>query len=558
MKTAKKRNILVCLLALFTLCIIGAVFHTAQARQSSATGESYTLTYIMSEKTPSKSLDQYFSNMSTSTTVENYNTNGAAITFTSSTDKALVNIGTELGLEIGKTYIQSFKIRLEKDTNSSGNLAVHPYGIHLNYSERENNKNHLYFVNGQPMWITSAPDSFGSERTLTNTFTYDGTNNGNFVLQFNGASNSGTLYIWDLTLTEVQTQTVESGNKATAPEAPEKAGTDDINYVFDGWYNGETKWDFDTPVTEDLTLTAKFNEVDSVGVVKTMEVLLNGKITVRFGIYLTQATIDNIDNAGLNVTIGGTPQTLSANAATINDKGYYMFEVGIAAAQMTENIVLQVANGEKVGNAKTVTVRQYADYMLSASAGDSAKTALIKAMLDYGAYAQVLFGVNTDNLANAGIHAVGEDPVTKVTTIDAATTTTGNAAGATLNSQNLFLQDDCTLRLYYTLGDVSNYTAAVTYTDLGETEKTYNLQISYDDETSQYYIDIPHIPAPMLDTVYSVTIKNTADNTSATTSISALSYAATVLDSAEANVNQQNAMKALYLYNVAANAYFNK
>ena len=505
------------------------------------------MTYV-AENRPTQNYSEYYKlNNGTPNLVASDN-NSIAIGMTAVNDKAEIKIAdTELGLENGKTYSTTFTLWMENVTGATLNLAVHICELHESTKE-------------VVTWLSAGKYNETTPYKYKHEFTYNSaTYNNTFSLLIVTAQSAGTVHISDIVVTEVQTQQVENGNKATAPEAPEKAGTDDINYVFDGWYNGETKWDFDTPVTEDLTLTAKFNEVDSVGVVKTMEVLLNGKITVRFGVHLTQTTIDNIDNAGLNVTIGGTTQTLPANAATINDKGYYMFEVGIAAAQMTENIVLQVANGETVGNAKTVTVRQYADYMLSVSTGNEAKTALINAMLDYGAYAQVLFGVNTDNLANDGIHAVGEDPVTKVTTIDAATTTTGNAAGATLNSQNLFLQDDCTLRLYYTLGDVSNYTAAVTYTDFDGTAKAFNLKFSVDTgNTSQYYIDIPHIPAPMLDTVYSVTIKNTADNTSATTSISALSYAATVLDSAEANVNQQNAMKALYLYNVAANAYFNK
>ena len=41
-------------------------------------------------------------------------------------------------------------------------------------------------------------------------------------------------------------------DKASAPDTPVKSG-----YRFVGWYNGNAKWNFDTPVTENLTLTAK-------------------------------------------------------------------------------------------------------------------------------------------------------------------------------------------------------------------------------------------------------------------------------------------------------------
>ncbi len=57
-------------------------------------------------------------------------------------------------------------------------------------------------------------------------------------------------------------QTVEEGEKAVKPETdPTKESTAEFNYTFDGWYNGETKWDFENDtVTSDLELTAKFTE----------------------------------------------------------------------------------------------------------------------------------------------------------------------------------------------------------------------------------------------------------------------------------------------------------
>ena len=65
-------------------------------------------------------------------------------------------------------------------------------------------------------------------------------------------SNGGTQ------ITELQ---VESGAKVSRPEDPVKE-----HYVFDGWYNGDTEWVFETDtVEEDTTLTAKWTpEVYSV------------------------------------------------------------------------------------------------------------------------------------------------------------------------------------------------------------------------------------------------------------------------------------------------------
>jgi len=64
-----------------------------------------------------------------------------------------------------------------------------------------------------------------------------------YTVSFDGANGS-----------EVATETVEEGETLEEPTAPTKA-----YYTFDGWYNGETKWNFETDkVTANVTLTAKW------------------------------------------------------------------------------------------------------------------------------------------------------------------------------------------------------------------------------------------------------------------------------------------------------------
>lgn len=53
--------------------------------------------------------------------------------------------------------------------------------------------------------------------------------------------------------TEVQELNIKKGEKLTRPVAPTKEG-----YVFDNWYVGESLYNFDTPITEDITLEAKW------------------------------------------------------------------------------------------------------------------------------------------------------------------------------------------------------------------------------------------------------------------------------------------------------------
>ena len=54
--------------------------------------------------------------------------------------------------------------------------------------------------------------------------------------------------------TEIAPQQIKQGEKAVKPIDPEKT-----NYVFVGWFNGDTEWNFETmQVSNSITLTAKW------------------------------------------------------------------------------------------------------------------------------------------------------------------------------------------------------------------------------------------------------------------------------------------------------------
>ena len=94
---------------------------------------------------------------------------------------------------------------------------------------------------------------------------------------------------------EVTKQTVKEGEKASKPADLEKVG-----YVFLGWYVGEEAYDFDATVTADITLTAKFEEVELVYQISfgeydlfegdTLKVSIESNINVEF-----EYTLDNDD-----------------------------------------------------------------------------------------------------------------------------------------------------------------------------------------------------------------------------------------------------------------------
>lgn len=82
-----------------------------------------------------------------------------------------------------------------------------------------------------------------SDITLTASWTKEPVIKKNYTVTFNYG-------------TEIKTQTITEGEKATKPEHDPKKE----KHIFLGWYVGETLYDFDSPVTKDIVLLAKFKK----------------------------------------------------------------------------------------------------------------------------------------------------------------------------------------------------------------------------------------------------------------------------------------------------------
>ncbi len=89
----------------------------------------------------------------------------------------------------------------------------------------------------------------GDSYTVTEagTYTFTATSNA-------GMTTTKAVTIHSITFDSgVEKQLVVNGGTATKPADLEKDG-----YTFGGWYNGESEWDFETEVTQNITLTAKW------------------------------------------------------------------------------------------------------------------------------------------------------------------------------------------------------------------------------------------------------------------------------------------------------------
>ena len=137
-------------------------------------------------------------------------------------------------------------------------------------------------------------------------------------------------------------------DKASAPDTPVKSG-----YRFVGWYNGNAKWNFDTPVTENLTLTAKWEKIHT-----SVPSAPRYDVAVSDGAHGSVTVSPKSASKGSTVTVTVTPdkgyalETLAitdknGNALDLTDQGggQYTFtmpsgSVTVAATFMDDNTML--------------------------------------------------------------------------------------------------------------------------------------------------------------------------------------------------------------------------
>ena len=161
------------------------------------------------------------------------------------------------------------------------------------------------------------------DMTVDKVYTFDGWYNGDKKWDFETDTVQGDTTLvarfnesareYDVKFGEDATATkVAYGNKLTRPADPTKDMTVDKVYTFDGWYNGETKWNFDADTVKgDVTLVAKFTEtarkytvtITFVGLEKdevTLQVEYNG--TVDFSAYAEDGYNMTIKNGKTEIT----------------------------------------------------------------------------------------------------------------------------------------------------------------------------------------------------------------------------------------------------------------
>ena len=278
---------------------------------------------------------------------------------------------------------------------------------------------------------------------------------------------------------------------------------------------------------------------------------LNGTIWVNY--YMTiPEKIKNDETAYMEITKTGSaePQKIyvkDLEKVTYEGKQYYKItcDAGVPAKEMTEQVVAKFYCKGEVLTEMTFSIKDYAEYVQQTSNDEKLK-ALVTAMLQYGAYAQLHFEHNTGNLANAGL----DDYTSKLETVTAATLSEyvkddiQNNDQVKLKSVSLLLKAETTMRLFFELADGVNID-----------DVTFNGEPYTGERGGLYYVDITNIAAKNLDEDVVVYI-NVNGQSVGQVSYSPVRYCHSILTTSN-DADLVNAVKALYLYNQAANNYFN-
>lgn len=295
----------------------------------------------------------------------------------------------------------------------------------------------------------------------------------------------------------------------------------------------------------------KINGVKTAVPAKFSKASLNLKDSINVNLYVN---ILNDLESGAQVDFRAAGKESKTISGLNQNKEYddsYKVSYEMNAAEMTKPITAIISNLGEGNDSVTLTysIKEYADVAM-VGASESLQ-ALIKAMLNYGAYSQINFNKTEDELANAG-YAYTSSELDAVTAegITVAAPTFGTDNGVRVTDASLLLKSKTILRFYLDVAEGTDLTGATVTAD-GVTG------ISATIDEQKRYVQIEGIAAKDLDKVYTLTLSTGSGEKVVT--YSPLNYVKTVLgseyDFAE-YTNIRNVAKTLYLYNQAAKTYF--
>ena len=284
-------------------------------------------------------------------------------------------------------------------------------------------------------------------------------------------------------------------------------------------------------------------------------VTLGGDIGVNFFIDSNVAGVKDAETAVVKFAWDGGKYIKEVNLKdlTPDNNGIYKVTINVVAAQMAHTIeAVAFINGNMFYTVDMFSVQEYAEEVYANPEKYDTKgkpnqlKALAAALLNYGSEAQTVFAdalqVHPDradkNVGAADYSGVDADAVAAA--INGSSSDLNAVAaqlGAKYFTNSLIYLSKNTLRIYFT---PTSYPGEIPNADA----YAGNLSGYY------YYVDHADIKAAELDNQQTFNIAGTEFT------FSALDYVVSVIGSNSMTDTQKNLAKSLFLYNQAANAYF--
>jgi hypothetical protein len=249
----------------------------------------------------------------------------------------------------------------------------------------------------------------------------------------------------------------------------------------------------------------------------------------------------NDPTTAMRFVVNGVTMDVPLSQA-IKSGDQYKFTCPVSAKNMADNVNAQIVTSDgPVGDAKNLAVMTYCNYMIQYIT-DTKLVSQMKAMLNYGAAAQILFNHNTDNLANASL-IEADKTLADVDASAYAHSVSGSEAGIQVYNATLLLETETTARIYFKLTGSKTIDQFTFKVDGAVVQAKANGEL--------YYVEIPNIAAQHLDEMHTVSVGGL------TIRYGGLSYVNQVIKNpAYATAEMTEAAKALFAYNKMAETYF--
>ena len=278
---------------------------------------------------------------------------------------------------------------------------------------------------------------------------------------------------------------------------------------------------------------------------KTYSLSLNGLIEFNFYFELSDTLLQDTEAYALFILPDGRQQKQYVKDA-VHKNGKYGFTCGLYAKEMTQDVFIQIINGKGEHTQKyAYAIEDYVNYVLnSSSAAYLNVKPLIKAMMNYGGYAQDECSAYVDDKAYKNVKAEFEDEMNLIDASDFseyAFKQISTDYNISPRSLSLILEEATTLRFYIKVADESKVSSAIV--------KVNGITTSLGKNNKGYYVDVPAIKSNKLDEIYTIQINGLEVQCSALSYMySFLRYSTNEVDTAVA--------KALYIYYLRSKAYF--